>query len=156
MYTLTQWGFAKPSTTDLLVCLQINHDGLTSHNDIYEASMTYGVRYVALFVVLWINSQRPLQHINITKSARIHIWEGGWIVTAFEGAVVVEWLSSWLAEQEVRSSIPVLTTWISKIGYLLLPSRDMAERLLQLRKSSIQPTNQPSSSFCIYVYSFES
>ena len=38
-----------------------------------------------------------------------------------------EWLSSWLAEQEVRGSIPSLATWISEIGYLLLPSRRMAE-----------------------------
>ena len=60
------------------------------------------------------------------------------------GAVVVEWLSSWLAEQDVRGSIPRLTTWISEIGYLLLPSRHMAEIPLKRRKSSIQPTNQPT------------
>ena len=45
------------------------------------------------------------------------------------GATVAEWLSSWLAEQEVRGC------------YLLLPSRDMAEIPLTRRKSSIQPTN---------------
>ena len=28
------------------------------------------------------------------------------------GAAVAEWLSSWLAEQEVRGSIPRLATWI--------------------------------------------
>ena len=61
------------------------------------------------------------------------------------GAAVVEWLSSWLAEQEDRGSIPGLATWIfrdwfpasplefSEIGYLLLPSRDMAERSLKRR-----------------------
>ena len=49
------------------------------------------------------------------------------------GAAVAEWLSSWLAEQEVRGSIPRLATWISEIGYLLLPSRDMAERSLKRR-----------------------
>ena len=59
-----------------------------------------------------------------------------------EGVVVVEWLSFWLAEQEVRCSIPGLTTWISEISYLLLPSRDMAEIPLKRRKSSIQSTNQ--------------
>ena len=57
-----------------------------------------------------------------------------------EGALVAEWLSSWLAEQDVRGSIPRLATWISEIGYLLLPSRDMAEIPLKRRKSSIQPT----------------
>ena len=35
------------------------------------------------------------------------------------GAVVAEWLSSWLAEQEDRGSIPGLPTRISEIGYLL-------------------------------------
>ena len=59
-----------------------------------------------------------------------------------EGAAVIKWLSSWLAEQEVRGSIPGLATWISEIGYLLLPSVDMAEIPLKRRNSSIQPTNQ--------------
>ena len=58
------------------------------------------------------------------------------------GALVVEWLSSWLKEQEVRGSIPGLATWISEIGYLLLPSRDMAEIPLFKATYSIQPTNQ--------------
>ena len=49
------------------------------------------------------------------------------------GAAVAEWLSSWFAEQEVRGSIPRLATWISEIGYLLLPSRDMAEIPLKRR-----------------------
>ena len=62
------------------------------------------------------------------------------------GAVVAEWLSSWLAEQEVRGSIPRLATWISEIGYLPVLSRDMAEILLKRRKSSIQSTNQPTIS----------
>ena len=38
-------------------------------------------------------------------------------------------------------SIPRLATWISEIGYPLLPSRDMAEIPLKRHKSSIQPTN---------------
>ena len=41
------------------------------------------------------------------------------------GGVVV--ISSWLAEQEVRSSIPGHAATISEIGYFLHPSRDMAE-----------------------------
>ena len=57
------------------------------------------------------------------------------------GAAVVYWLSSWLAEQEVRGSIPGIAATISENGYLLLPSRDMAEIPLKRRKSSIQPTN---------------
>ena len=39
-------------------------------------------------------------------------------------------------------SIPRLATWISEIGYLPLPSCDMADIPLKRRKSSIQPTNQ--------------
>ena len=38
--------------------------------------------------------------------------------------------------------IPGLVATISEIGYLLLPSRDMAERSLKWRKFSKQPTNQ--------------
>ena len=66
-------------------------------------------------------------------------WE--WL-NKLEGAAVVEGLSSWLLEQEVRGSIPGLATWISEIGYLMLPSRDIDEIPLEPRKSSIQPTNQ--------------
>ena len=36
-------------------------------------------------------------------------------------------------EQEVQGSIPVLAATISDIGYLLLPSRDTAERSLKRR-----------------------
>ena len=49
------------------------------------------------------------------------------------GAAVAEWLSSCLAEQEVRGSIPRLATWISEIGYLPFPNHDMADRLLMRR-----------------------
>ena len=58
----------------------------------------------------------------------------------------IEWLSSWLAEQDVRVSIPRLATRISEIGYLLLPSRNMAEIPLTRRKSLIQPTNRMTMS----------
>ena len=56
-------------------------------------------------------------------------------------AAVVKWLSYWFAEQGIRGSIPALATRISEIEYLLLPSRDMAERLLTQRKTSKQPNN---------------
>ena len=54
---------------------------------------------------------------------------------------MVKWLSFRLAEQEVWVSIPSLVATISEIGYLLLPSRGMAEIPLKRRKSSLQPTN---------------
>ena len=45
-----------------------------------------------------------------------------------------------LAEQEARDSIPNLTTTISEIGYLLLPSHNLAEISPKRRKSSEQQT----------------
>ena len=51
--------------------------------------------------------------------------------------VVVKFL---LAEQEARDSIPNLTTTISEIGYLLLPSHNLAEISPKQRKSSKQQT----------------
>ena len=58
---------------------------------------------------------------------------------SFKGAVVVEWLSSWLAEVRVR--FPASPLEYQRFGYLLLPSRDMAEIPLKWCKSSTQPTN---------------
>ena len=63
------------------------------------------------------------------------------------GAVVVLWLSSWIAEQEIRGSIPGLVDTISEIGYLLLPRHDMAERSLKRPKPSKQLTNQRQNMF---------
>ena len=58
-------------------------------------------------------------------------------------AVVVLWLSSWLAEQEVQGWIPGLAAMISEIGYRLLPSRNMAKISLKHPKSSKQTNQQP-------------
>ena len=49
------------------------------------------------------------------------------------GAAVAKWLSSWLEEQEDRVRFLALPLEFSEIGYLLLPSPDMAERLLNRR-----------------------
>ena len=65
---------------------------------------------------------------------------------------MVERLSSWLPEQEVRGSIPGLAATISEIGYLLLPSPDMAERSLKRLKSLKQPTNQQKKRDRILLY----
>ena len=51
--------------------------------------------------------------------------------------VVVKFL---LAEQEARDSIPNFTTTISEIGYLQLPSPNLAEISPMRRKSSEQQT----------------
>ena len=52
----------------------------------------------------------------------------------FGGAALVEWLSSWLAEQRVLGFNLGLTTSISVIGYLLPWSPYMTERLLRWRE----------------------
>ena len=41
-----------------------------------------------------------------------------------------------IVDQEVRGSISGLAATISEIGYLLLPRRDMAERLLKMAKAT--------------------
>ena len=64
---------------------------------------------------------------------------------AVEAAVVV-WLSFWLAEQEVRGSIPGLASWISEIGNLLLPSRDNAA----IATLILDTTNKPTTAFAVY------
>ena len=46
------------------------------------------------------------------------------------GAAVVFLLSSWLAEQEVGGSIPILAATISEISNLLLSSCNIAEIFL--------------------------
>ena len=46
-------------------------------------------------------------------------------VQGVEAVDMVEWLSSWLAEQGVRGSNPGLAILISKVWYLLLSSRNM-------------------------------
>ena len=95
-----------------------------------------------------IQNCKPLQDENETECKPVHGTEWKpprlslrcWSIPV--GAAVVEWLSSWPAEPEVRGSIPGLATWISKISYFLLPSPDMAEIPLKRRESSIQSTNQ--------------
>ena len=62
-----------------------------------------------------------------------------------EGVAVAEWLSSWLAEQEDRGSIPGLDTWIFR-DWLSPASKSrygwkIAKSTLIL-KTTNQPTNQ--------------
>ena len=55
------------------------------------------------------------------------------------------------AKKEIRGSIPGLAATISEIGYLLLPSRDMAEISQKRRKSSKQQTNFTMVAiYCVY------
>ena len=49
---------------------------------------------------------------------------------------MVQWLSFWLAEQEVRGSILGLAAATQRL-YILLPSRDMTEISLERRKQNL-------------------
>ena len=58
------------------------------------------------------------------------------------GEMVAEWLSSWLAEQENRGSIPGLATWIFR--YWLSPAAKSRYMYgWKIAKSSKQPSNKP-------------
>ena len=104
------------------------------------------LRDLAAIIGIWLySSQDYLRSVAQSigcKMIKIGSYRKCFIKLRDLGAAVAEWLSSCLVDQEVRGSIPRLATWISEIGYLLLPSRDMAEIPLERRKSSIQPTNQ--------------
>ena len=94
-------------------------------------------RYV-IFVFLYVCRSKTLSRSPMDLTWYVILV----LLMQVKGAAVAEWLSSWLAKQEVGGSIPCLATWISEICYLLLPSRDLAEIPLRRHKSSIQPTNQ--------------
>ena len=99
---------------------------------------------VTRMTILWQNSTRFL-YFWCRKMAlnTVFVCTDSFVsMRLLSGAVVAEWLSSWLEEQQVRGSIPHLATWIIEISYLLLPSRDMDEIPLKRRKSSIQQTKQ--------------
>ena len=64
------------------------------------------------------------------------------------GAAVAEWLSSWLAEQEDRGSIPGLATWIFRDW---LSPASKSRYGWKIAKSTLIPktTNQPTN---IYLF----
>ena len=71
------------------------------------------------------------------KSYRSRYWNTTFLAsTSCITGAGMEWLSSWLVEQEVQGSNPSLTTFITYIGYLLLPSCNMIEILYMRLKSS--------------------
>ena len=78
--------------------------------------------------ICWLISTNTLT-LKKTKSTRFLIPD------LWQNAGEQRWCSSYALrlEQEIRVSIPGLIATISEIGYLLLPSRDMAERSLKRR-----------------------
>ena len=59
------------------------------------------------------------------------------------GAAVAEWLSSWLAEQEDRGSIPGLATWIFR-DWLSPASKSRYGWKIAKSTLILKTTNQPS------------
>ena len=66
-------------------------------------------------------------------------------IISTSGAAVAEWLSSWLAEQEDRGSIPGLATWIFRDW---LSPASKSRHGWKIAKSTLifKTTNQPTTS----------
>ena len=72
----------------------------------------------------------------------------GYIHVHVQEAVVAEWLSSWLAEQEDRGSIPGLATWIFR-DWLSPASKSRYGWKIAKSTLILKTTNQPPT----YMYS---
>ena len=70
------------------------------------------------------------------------------ITTSTLGAAVAEWLSSWLAEQEDRGSIPSLATWIFR-DWLSPASKSRYGWKIAKSMLILKTTNQPTTSTLI-------
>ena len=66
------------------------------------------------------------------------------------GAAVAEWLSSWLAEQEDRGSIPGLATWIFRDW--LSPASKSRYGWKIAKSTLVKTTNQPTNIGIAYLY----
>ena len=64
--------------------------------------------------------------------------------TSWVGAVVAEWLSSWLVEQEDRGSIPGLATWIFR-DWLSPASKSRYGWKIAKSTLILKATNQPTN-----------
>ena len=70
----------------------------------------------------------------------------------FFWAAVAEWLSSWLAEQEDRGSIPRLATWIFRDWLSPVSKSRYGWKIAKSTLIKKQPTNQPSRDFCTLMH----
>ena len=60
------------------------------------------------------------------------------------GAAVAEWLSSWFEDKRIGVRFMASPLHFSEIGYLLLQSRDMAERSIAKSTLILKTTNHPT------------
>ena len=96
---------------------------------------SYGVRdqlHILNFLFLIQDTSWPVSEL-------LH-WKCNFPSKPYIGTAVAEWLSR-LRSKRTGVRFPASPLEFSEIGYLLLPSRDMAEIPLKRRKSSIQPNN---------------
>ena len=79
-----------------------------------EASQSLLLRFFVFWFEIGLNTHCDLEAgENVSYSGETWVRTTITIITTFLlRAAVAEWLSSWLAEQEDRSSIPGLSTWI--------------------------------------------
>ena len=91
---------------------------------------------------LWKNDHNSeIQIYHLKRSLLWLIYNFEIKLTYKKGAAVAEWLSSWLAEQEDRGSIPRLATWIFRDW---LSPASKSRYGWKIAKSTLkkQPTNQ--------------
>ena len=55
--------------------------------------------------------------LRVVEDSKVKNWSCPLFYKYCPGAAVAEWLSSWLAEQEDRGSIPGLATWIFRVWF---------------------------------------
>ena len=82
---------------------------------------------------------------NVVKPGSISVVRCNNIIFFFDqkGAAVAEWLSSWLAEQEDRGSIPGLATWIFR-DWLSPASKSRYGWKIAKSTLILKTTNQPN------------
>ena len=83
-------------------------------------------------IYTWKNYTNPMWHWN---DSSVHM--------TIVGAAVAEWLSSWLAEQEDRGSIPGLATWIFR-DWLSPASKSRYGWKMAKSTLILKTTNQPT------------
>ena len=103
------------------------------------------------FSVLFVRHSVPSKFFFSTPPTSLHGFElnlAGILHnksrSACVGAVVAEWLSSWLAEQEDRGSVPGLATWIFR-DWLYPASKSRYGRKIGKSTLIVKTTNQPTN-----------
>ena len=111
-----------------------------------ELNFLKGRFYVHLFSPCLELHDFNLHNIFVVKIKRNFL-----ILLHFLGAAVAEWLSSWLAEQEDRGSIPGLATWIFR-DWLSPASKSRYGWKIAKSTLILKTTNQPTIAFSTFLW----